>query len=466
LIFARLTAALASLTAALALAGEAPRSVDSVVLEIPDATGPSGPSCREALQLPPPEQTTPPEPTPTDEAVTPEPVPDLSRFPSADPATLSLQRLEGPPEVLARIAEVVRRGEGGGRVRLSFWGASHTGADLWTGRIRRRLQDLWGDLGHGFVMPAALYRGYRANDVNLCRTRGWRSDWIGRRRGRDDGLLGFSGASVSSADPEDFGWIQTTETNPHGRRVDRFEVFALAHPAGGTLRIDVDGATSRALSTTAPERGLLRASVRVPDGPHRMTLTPTGDGEVRLLGVSAERSGPGALVDAIGIRGRRATDWLDWDEGLLEAGMTSLSPDLVVLAYGTNEAAATKYTMDEYREDLAAVLARLRRVVPESVPCVLVGPSDRAKKVRGDWTVWPRTAEVAAVQRELAPTAGCAFWDWQQATGGPGSMVAWRFREPPLASPDGIHHTRDGYELMGDRFVDALFALLEQPPLE
>ena len=465
MILARLTA-LVGLAAAVTLSG-APEAVEPIVLEIPDAAGPRGPSCREALDLPPPEPVTPePEPTTPEELVTPEPVPDLSRFPAADPDSLPLQALEGSPEVLARIGSVMRRGERGGRVRLSFWGASHTGADLWTGQIRRRLQDRWGDLGHGFVMPAALYRGYRANDVNLCRSGGWRSDWVGRRRGRDDGLLGFSGASVSSDDPEDFGWIQTTETNPHGRRVDRFEVFALAWPDGGTLRVDVDGTSTRTVSTAAPERGLLRASIRLPDGPHRMTLAPAGDGEVRLLGVSAERTGPGALVDAIGIRGRQAKDWLDWDQGLLGSGISSLSPDVVVLAYGTNEAASTRYTMQEYRADLAAVLTRLRDVVPQDTPCILVGPSDRARKVRGDWSAWPRTAEVAAVQRELAPTAGCAFWDWQQATGGAGSMVAWRFREPPLAARDGIHHTNAGYELMGDRFLDSLLALMEQAPVE
>jgi len=447
------------LLAPLALAAGGSRAPEPVVLEIPEASGPDGPSCRAGLDLPPVQPATP-APTPTEEP-TPEPTPDLSRFPAADPVSLPRQPLEGPPEVLAAIADVVRRGETGDRVRLSFWGASHTGADLWTGRIRRRLQTRWGDLGHGFVMPAAIYRGYRGNDVNLCRTSGWRVDRIGLRRSRQDGLHGFAGVSVSSDDPEDFGWIQTTVSNPHGRRVERFELFALAGPEGGDLRIDVDGATTRLLSTAAPEVGLLQASVRLHDGGHRMTLAPTGDGEVRLLGVSAERDGGGAIVDAMGIRGRRATDWLEWDPDLLGAGIAALDPDLVVLAYGTNEAAATKYTMDEYRADLSAVLARLREVVPASVPCVLVGPSDRAKKVRGDWTAWPRTAEVAAVQRELAPTAGCAFWDWQQATGGEGSMVSWRFRDPPLAARDGIHHTRAGYELMGDRFVDALFELVE-----
>jgi lysophospholipase L1-like esterase len=63
------------------------------------------------------------------------------------------------------------------------------------------------------------------------------------------------------------------------------------------------------------------------------------------------------------------------------------------------------------------------------------------------------------VQREVAAQAGCAFWDWQQATGGPGSMLAWRLHDPPLAAADGIHFSREGYEVSAERLLQAWDAL-------
>jgi lysophospholipase L1-like esterase len=151
-----------------------------------------------------------------------------------------------------------------------------------------------------------------------------------------------------------------------------------------------------------------------------------------------------------------ARTWLAWDRRLVTPAIRTLDPNLVVLAYGTNEAADTDYRMDRYAEDLRRVLAMVRASAPGAA-CLLVGPSDRAVEVtRGaSWRVWGRTAPVAEVQREVALSSGCSFWDWQQATGGPGSMVAWRMHDPPLAGRDLIHFTQAGYEESADRFLQA-----------
>lgn len=221
----------------------------------------------------------------------------------------------------------------------------------------------------------------------------------------------------------------------------------------------MDSSQPKVVSTRSAAPTLLRWRLAVEDGPHRLTLAPTGDGEVRLFGVSAEREGPGVLVDALGVRGRTARSWLSWDRTMAAQGLLALNPDMVVLAYGTNEAADPTYAVETYRGDLRNVLGELRRTLPE-VPCVLVGPSDRAveQKKPGSWRIWSRTALIASVQREVAPEYGCAFWDMQQATGGPGSMVAWRLLSPPMAAGDLIHFSVKGYELLGDRFVAALDA--------
>jgi lysophospholipase L1-like esterase len=200
----------------------------------------------------------------------------------------------------------------------------------------------------------------------------------------------------------------------------------------------------------------------MPDGPHRVKLQPAGDGEVRVLGMSIEREGAGVLVDAIGIRGATAASWLRWNQTMLSQGLSCIKPDLVVLAYGTNEASHRSYSMASYRRDLDQVLSRLRQAAPTAA-CILVGPSDRGVSLgKGRYAIWDRTEAVAAVQREKARDYQCAFWDWQQATGGPGSMVAWYLHQPRLASPDLIHHSRAGYELVADRFVAALDAVLRE----
>ena len=68
---------------------------------------------------------------------------------------------------------------------------------------------------------------------------------------------------------------------------------------------------------------------------------------------------------------------------------------------------------------------------------------------------------IAQVQREIAPEFGCVFWDWQQATGGEGSMVAWWKAEPSLASKDLIHFSAAGYIHSAEHFVSALDDVLQ-----
>ncbi len=467
--------------------GEVPRTepppgvapIPPLVLVVEGASGPPELGCAEALGEAPPTRPARPDvpPPPRDPTERPDPATmpqvvvdrvetSLAALPGVVPEDLPLQPLEGPPEVLAAIAAVFSRAQQGERIRVSFFGASHTSCDWWSGHLRRLLQRRWGDAGHGFMLPARLYQGFRGADVNLCATPGWQADWAGRRDGHHDGLLGFAGMSVSSSDPHDFGWLETTHTNPEGRRVAWYDVYTLGQPGGGTLRLVVDEAPPLTRSTAASEPTLQRTRIEVPDGGHRLVLSPAGDGEVRIFGVSMERPGPGVIVDTMGIRGQEARSWLSWEPEQAASGLASLAPDLVVLAYGTNEANDAGYELERYREDLDAVLRRLRRGAPDA-PCVLVGPSDRfARTGEGQFAIWERTADFAQVQREVAPEHGCAFWDWQQASGGPGSQIAWHHLEPALAAPDGIHFTKAGYELSAERFLDALDAAGDPPVQE
>jgi lysophospholipase L1-like esterase len=168
---------------------------------------------------------------------------------------------------------------------------------------------------------------------------------------------------------------------------------------------------------------------------------------------------PASVFDPISAR---IAEDLGFELAFMAGSMASATvlgaPDLVVLAYGTNEAADQRYTMEEYRADLSAVLTKLRgAVTAEQVPCVLAGPSDRGWKYeRGRYAIWDRTRPVAQVQREVAAEHGCAFWDWQAAMGGDGSMIGWYYADPKLGAGDFIHHTRAGYVWIADRFLRAL----------
>ena len=373
-----------------------------------------------------------------------------------DVATIALEPLRGHPADLARVSAVLAKAaRREGVTRVSFWGASHVAGEFFTGELRRLLQDRYGDAGHGFVMPAAPWKGYRGSDVNLCTSGTWASDYHNRPGGRRDGLLGIAGISVEASTPASSGWVQTTLTNPHGRAVSRFEVLFLRQPGGGSVDLSVDG-TGPIRVSTAGEQGAGGVSLVVSEGPHRLAVTPAGDGPVRIFGVQLERDVPGVVVDAMGVTERTASSWLGWDPVLMGAYLSRRMPDLAVLAYGTNEANESGLSEPVYRDSLRAVLTRMRTLLPDAA-CVLIGPSDRGRKVRGNaHVIWGPTALVARVQREVGPEFGCATWDLQEATGGPGSMFRWRSTEPTLVAADLLHFSAKGYQELARRFLAAV----------
>lgn len=422
-----------------------------------DATaGPPTDKCESQPTLESPGVVMPPSP-PSPELTRPDwvapPPINVEKPQAVDLSAVPLEPLRGDPALLQDIRGILREARER-PVRLSFWGASHVAGEMFTGELRRILQDRSADLGHGFVMPVQPWTGYRANDLNLCSGGQWVSDWDRRKGGREDGRFGMAGMSVESIDPAAFGWLRTTLDNPHGRAASSLEVGYLHQPGGGTLLVSVDDQPPIEVDTDG-DWGPGGLRVKVADGPHALRVAPKGDGPVRLVGAWLERDGPGVLVDAMGVNGKTASSWLRWDKELFHEFLSWKQPDVAVIAYGTNEANDKDARPDAYAESLEQVLVRFRELMPET-PCVLIGPSDRGYKKGSRYSVSSATAWVAAAQRELGPKYGCMSWDIQAATGGPGSMVSWFLTDPKLVTSDLIHFTYAGYRELAQRFAEAL----------
>lgn len=336
-----------------------------------------------------------------------------------------------------------------GQARIAFYGASHTAADLWTGELRRRLQDRFGDAGHGFVFPVRWNAGYRHQDLVVESSK----NWLVWRHKRDDPCaisdFGCSGLVATSADPTDFAIVHTTVDNEHGRRANRLELWVRTAPDGGTLLVDLDGHVER-ISTRADAVEAVFHVWRTTDAGHTLRIAPVGDGPVTIYGMVIERTAPGVIIDQLGIPGMRADILLHWQESVWRDQIERRKPDLVVLAYGTNDVGDEDEPIEVYADTWRKVLGRLRQAVPDA-SCILVGPTDRlGKDPQGEKRTFPRTAAVIQTQKRIAAELGCGQWDAQAAMGGPGSMTRWR--RARLAQSDDVHLNRAGYTWLAELF--------------
>src|SRR5271166_2312171 len=92
-------------------------------------------------------------------------------------------------------------GEMTGPLPILHYGDSHTAADEWTGELRTRFQEKFGDGGSGFSLAGRPWNGYRREDVRSGSTGGWHTDGLVGRTG--DGIYGLGGVSMSAKAPHE-----------------------------------------------------------------------------------------------------------------------------------------------------------------------------------------------------------------------------------------------------------------------
>lgn len=346
-----------------------------------------------------------------------------------------------------------------GKVRVLAYGASHTDADVYPHYLRAYLQERFGNGGHGFVHVARPWRWYGHVDVAVEGDKHWITEHAQRRSGRMDGLYGLLGASLSAKSKRAFGRV----TARHDDVGSRFEIYYLAQPKGGSFRVLADGERIARVKTRADAPAAGYHAFTLPEGAHTIEIQPEGNGEVRMFGMTVERDAPGVVVDTLGIGGTRAANMLSWDEAVWGDNVRRRDPDLVMLAYGTNEATDANRSIESYESDLREVLAKLHRVAPRAA-CLLMGPGDFPQSDgAGSWQPRPRVSEIIEVQRRLALESGCAFWDSRAFMGGELSMLRWAASDPPMAKDDHIHLTRRGYTRLGMGLVDAMMVAFDDP---
>ena len=174
----------------------------------------------------------------------------------------------------------------------------------------------------------------------------------------------------------------------------------------------------------------------------------------------------GVVVDSLGVNGAQIVSLLRENEEHFVEQLRHRAPDLIVLAYGTNEALDPDLVDREYERKMVDELARVERAAP-SASCLLLGPPDLARRVvnpsgKKEWKAWPRVVDIVAAQRRVAEAARCAFYDQLGVMGGPGSMLTWASEPESRASSDHVHMRKNGYTQLGTSFASDLMRAYDE----
>lgn len=335
-------------------------------------------------------------------------------------------------------------------VRITQLGDSHTAADYLTGTLRERFQAKFGDAGIGWTPPMAV-PGQR-HALVIQRSEGW-----ALTNSRKDGDPDFPLGGYIAQAQKPGAAISLLPRNPlDGLWRVRFRVRAAQDGAGG-LDVD-DGHGSRKLNPPEPGRGWQTVEQKLY---FPFVVRAGALPAVELGGIELERLAPGVVLDSIGSNGAQLSIWQRWGKSW-SAQLAERGSDLVILAYGVNEAFDDRLDLIEYQLNLQAAINTIRRDLPQAA-ILMLGAQDAARK-RGAASkecVPGRPLQLAAVKRiqqKVARDSHVLYWDWEQAMGGPCSMKRWQAQQ--LARPDMVHFSQQGYAKLADDLFDNLMARL------
>jgi lysophospholipase L1-like esterase len=340
-------------------------------------------------------------------------------------------------------------------IRILQFGDSHTAADFWSGRIRARLQARYGDGGPGCILPGKPWRGYDHAGVRILPGPDGTAQSL--RSADGDGLVGLTGASYAP-DPREplriqaaFGPFQVQVLGPAGA-----SVTASVTPLPASAPAAAAPLPLLAENSLGPDRSLqIFAGAGAAGPPQELSLSLSPD--CRLLGVELLSGRPGVVYDELGLNGAMLLDLERWNPDLRGALLARARPDLIVLAYGTNDMGLGPQA--DYPSRARALMLALK--AESGAPILVIGPLDRVGRVaRQVPALKAGAAFVIQALKAACLEAGCAFWDAREAMGGFGSIRRWR--RANLARNDLVHLTGPGYQQLGDRFADTLLAAVDR----
>ncbi len=381
-----------------------------------------------------------------------EPVSTVSAPPQLIPADEALGNFF---EALAALD----RGDRQESVTILHLGDEHIAADRITAELRAQFHARFGNAGRGLMAPGV----FRIAGARISREGDWR---VASSAEGDAGPFGLTGVRLTGRNGATLN--MTMLESPF----DWAELTFATGPDAGDAYVAVEDKGDVVSTRTANETW---QRIKINAGGSALSVRAVGSEPVRLLSWRVMRENPGVRYVNLGVPNARVDTAAVWSDAFVKADLTHLSPDLIILGYGTNSSFDDALNTQQYAAATDNLIARVRAALPD-VSLIIVGPPDVATlppHARGRSTdacrplsaeeranydrlliaESPRLArwyppiglvEVRRALRSAASRHAAFFWNWSEAMGGPCSIHTWVHATPPLAAPDHRNLTPEG----------------------
>lgn len=338
--------------------------------------------------------------------------------------------------------------KGTGQINVFHIGGSHIQADMWSDRLRQRLQTFYpGTRGsRGLLFP---YRMARTNNPYNYKAV-WTGSWSRTRciERSPELTLGLTGIAVATRDTLTSLRLYFRGDNYPQYAFNRIRIYHDVDPSSFAIRLKNDSVNYRIQAEPQNGCSVLYLDRHLTEMEVEFYRSDSGQTHFTLRGVGLESEDPGFIYHAIGVNGAATTSYLRCD--LFEQHLRPLKPDLVVFSIGINDANGPRFSSSAYEKNYDALVQRVKAANPDAA--ILFTTNNDSYYQRR----YPNknAEQVREAMLRLAEKHGGAVWDLYGVMGGLGSIKKWQARG--LANKDKIHLLKPGYQLVGDLMFNAL----------
>lgn len=341
-------------------------------------------------------------------------------------------------------------------MRIVHIGDSHIQAEGSTSRTRQLLHERYGSAGRGLIAPFRLAGTNQPLDYSISSY----SDFATSRLLQRSWAVtpGFTGVALNPLDSVFDFTISVkprleSEAEVAFRRVRVFISGAMPffvgaedsdeEPVGAYAEVD------NSCMTVTLERDVTEVS---------LVFDSTGNCSICGFELLGNADSGGIEYSAFGNNGATYGSYVNL--GGVGEGVAAISPDLVIISLGTNEA-FSRISDYELESSIDRLVGDIRRNNPNAV-LLLITPAECQRSVysgkrrrrRRSHVVNTKVAEIRETILRYGRENHIATYDWFEVAGGNGSSSEWL--SAGLMGRDCIHLTWTGYDLQGALTFDAL----------
>ncbi len=337
------------------------------------------------------------------------------------------------------------------KLKILHIGDSHIQADIPSGYIRERLQEIMGYGGRGLVFPYKAAATHAAYDYKTSCTGNWSySRSIQRDAAYEMGLIGatiFTGDSAASfriAFREGFIRDNFTVIKIYCKQDSlSFDIKVKTNSETHPVHIDCnDYSSARPYVTFQMPRAADTLEVFV-------NKTEKKQNFFECYGLMVEsKDDNGVLYCSTGINGAGYRSLLR--QQMFGRQLAEFEPDLVIIDFGANDFYRGTYNDKEMETNLVKIIDIIQNAAPGASILISNAQDIYARK---KYNV-PQCKDFMEMTRRVAKYRNCAFYNYYTVSGGNLSMSKWL--KCGLARKDRVHLSTPGYYIRGELYLNAM----------